>query len=83
MTNLIPAAPGWYLVSHIDGSRHLDPIIAWSPAADLDGGAVLLPYVNGGHGFPPEIADLKSFKQLGRSVVYFPNYDPEEAGEHR
>lgn len=78
MSALIPAAPGWYLITWLGDARHLDPIIAWTPATDLDGGVVLLPYVNGGRGLPPEIADLKSFERYERSVTYLPNYDPAE-----
>jgi hypothetical protein len=81
MADPIPAAPGWYLVSHIGDEPDYDPVIAWSPAVDLDGGAVLLPYVNGGRGFPPELADLKSFERDERYVTYLPNYDSATGSE--
>ncbi|MFF2933544.1 hypothetical protein [Streptomyces mirabilis] len=76
MPEIIPAAPGWYLVSHIGDEPDYDPIIAWTPAVDLEGEAVLLPYVPNGRGYPPVIADLKSFDRYERNVVYRPNHDP-------
>jgi hypothetical protein len=80
MSDLIPAAPGWYLVSHIGDTPDYDPIIAWSRATDLEGGAILLPWINGGRGFPPEVADLKSFERYERHVDYLPNRDPAAEG---
>lgn len=74
MSDLIPAAPGWYVHSRTLGA--IDPVIAWVRAVDLDGGAVLLPYVPAGRGFPPEVIDLKAFPRDEWSVVYRPNHDP-------
>ncbi|MFE2684042.1 hypothetical protein [Streptomyces mirabilis] len=76
MPDLIPAAPGWYLVSHIGDEPDYDPIIAWTSAVDLEGEAVLLPYVPTGRGYPPAIADLKSFDRDERTVAYLPGRDP-------
>lgn len=74
MTDLIPAAPGWYVQSRTLGA--IDPVIAWTTAPDLDGGTVLLPYVPAGRGFPPEPLDLKAFPRDLWEVVYLPNHDP-------
>ncbi|MFD5862612.1 hypothetical protein [Streptomyces chartreusis] len=76
MSDLIPAAPGWYVQSRTLGA--LDPVIAWTTAPDLDGGTVLLPYVPAGRGFPPEVLDLKAFPRDEWQVVYLPTYDPGE-----
>lgn len=72
MTDLIPAASGWYIRS-LDV---IDPVIAWAPTVDSDGEAILLPYVPDGPGYPPQALDLKSFPQHAWEVVYLPNYDP-------
>jgi hypothetical protein len=74
MDSVIPAAPGWYVSSR--GLDALYPVIAWTPAVDLDGGAVLLPYVPVGTGMPPELLDLKAFPRDGWQVIYLPNHDP-------
>lgn len=76
MSDLIPAAPGWYVQSRTLGA--IDPVIAWTPAVDLEGSTVLLPYVPAGHGFPPEVLDLKAFPRDTWEVVYLPNHDPGE-----
>lgn len=74
MSDLIPAAPGWYVRSrNLDAT---DPVIAWTPAVDSDGGAILLPYVPAGRGYPPEVLDLKAFPRHEWEVVYLPNHDP-------
>lgn len=74
MSELIPAAPGWYVRSrNLDAT---DPVIAWTPAVDPDGSTVLLPYVPGGCGYPPEVLGLKEFPGHDWEVVYLPNYDP-------
>ena len=76
MTDLIPAAPGWYVHEIDDGEESFDPVIAWKPATDSDGDDILLPYVDAGTGFPPFALTADSFKHCNRSVVYRPAHDP-------
>ncbi|WP_030606291.1 hypothetical protein [Streptomyces achromogenes] len=76
MTDLIPAAPGWYLKT--DGD--LDPVIAWQPGVQHTsaGGdpTVLLPYIANGPGLAPSLVSAESFERVGWEVVYLPSYDP-------
>ncbi|MER6199816.1 hypothetical protein ABT234_20905 [Streptomyces sp. NPDC001586] len=74
MTDLIPAAPGWYVES--DLIEALDPVVAWSPTVDSNETPVLLPYVDGGVGFPPFRLSLKDFDEGEWRTVYRPNHDP-------
>lgn len=87
MTEIIPAAAGWYLEETDDGETTLDPVIAWKVATNEDGEDILLPYVDGGPGFPPFAHTEESFKGLGRCIVYRPSHDPaseqQEAGRER
>lgn len=74
MSDLIPAASGWYVRSRALGA--IDPVVAWTTAPDLEGSTVLLPYVPNGRGYPPEVLDLKAFPRDEWEVVYLPNHDP-------
>ncbi|MEV7387204.1 hypothetical protein [Streptomyces sp. NPDC091215] len=73
MTDLIPAAPGWYVHSTLIGAT--DPVIAWSPTTN-DGNAALLPYVPNGPGYVPILLTAEQMSDGEWSVVYRPNYDP-------
>ncbi|MGX1120674.1 hypothetical protein RKD37_006037 [Streptomyces ambofaciens] len=76
MSDLIPAAPGWYLEGRDEDGRWLEPIIAWTPGIDLNGDDSLFPYVPGGPGGTPLLIDAQSFKDFSRDVLYRPNHDP-------
>jgi hypothetical protein len=76
MTDLIPAAPGWYLKA--DGD--LSPVIAWEPGVqytpDGEDPPVLLPYIANGPGLAPSLVPAESFERVKWEVVYLPNHDP-------
>ncbi|MDK1344172.1 hypothetical protein QNO09_12835 [Streptomyces sp. 378] len=76
MSDLIPAAPGWYLKADAD----LTPVVAWQPGTQYtsDGvaPAVLLPYIANGPGLAPSLVPAESFERVEWEVVYLPNYDP-------
>lgn len=72
MTDLIPAAPGWYL----DTAGDLDPVIAWTTAINSEGDVTLLPLVPDGHGITPWLVKEGFFKEFNCRVVYRPNYAP-------
>jgi hypothetical protein len=77
MTTVIPAAPGWYLEETDEqGDVTLDPVIAWKVATTQDGEDVLLPFVDGGPGFPPFAHTEESLKSFSRRVTYRPTHDP-------
>lgn len=78
MSNLIPAAPGWYVreTDEEEGDVGYDPVIAWLAASDTDGEPTLLPFVDGGSYSPPLLLTAEAFKAFGRCVVYRPNRDP-------
>ncbi|MFD6887151.1 hypothetical protein [Streptomyces sp. NPDC059957] len=76
MTDLIPAAPGWYVHETVDHEIGLDPVIAWYASTDHNGDLILLPYVNGGMHQPPILLTPESFKEWRRHIVYRPNHDP-------
>ncbi|MFJ4867778.1 hypothetical protein [Streptomyces sp. NPDC088757] len=73
MTDLIPAAPGWYLKTNDDPA--LEPIIAWSPSTGSDGDPILLPYIVNGPGMPPSLIPRDSYEGSGWHAVYRPNHD--------
>ncbi|MEU3093399.1 hypothetical protein ABZ690_00855 [Streptomyces sp. NPDC006967] len=84
----IPAAPGWYLEeTSEDGSGETDfiPVIAWQPGTHPNDPEeqLLLPYVDGGAGYPPFAHTVDSMTACGRRVVYLPNYDPADHGPAR
>ncbi|MFC8415701.1 hypothetical protein [Streptomyces coelicoflavus] len=78
MTDLIPAAPGWYLKT--DDDPALEPIVGWMPSTstDPDGtlGHILLPYIANGPGLPPSLVPNRSFRSSNWEAVYRPNHDP-------
>ena len=78
MTNLIPAAPGWYVKTGDD--RALEPVIAWEPGiqytSDGEDPTVLLPYIPNGPGLAPSLIPAESDERVGWQVVYLPNHDP-------
>lgn len=71
MTDLIPAAPGWYLHSRAVGAT--DPVIAWMPATEADGSPTLLPFVPNGRGYPPTLVTAKVMEDCEWEIVYRPN----------
>lgn len=78
MTDLIPATPGWYVLTPAnaeDDGEHLDPVIAWQAAKDEDDGDTLLPIVGSASGYPPVVIHPDSLMEFRNSVVYRPNYD--------
>ncbi|MEU7380944.1 hypothetical protein AB0A91_13215 [Streptomyces sp. NPDC042207] len=81
MTNVIPAAPGWYVheTDDEDKSVSLDPVIAWKVATAEDGEDILLPFVDAGSYCPPFALTEESFRAFSRHVVYLPNHNPETA----
>lgn len=77
MSDLIPAAPGWYVREvDEDGEASLDPVIAWQASTDTDGEPALLPFVDGGPCTTPLLLTAASFEDFSRSIVYRPNHDP-------
>ncbi|MFD9445912.1 hypothetical protein ACFWBR_35040 [Streptomyces sp. NPDC060006] len=78
MTNLIPAAPGWYLKT--DDDPDLIPVIAWEPGVqhtnDGTDPDVLLPYIPNGPGLAPSLVRAPAFERANWEVVYLPNHDP-------
>jgi hypothetical protein len=76
MSDLIPAAPGWYLRSE-PGDATL-PIIAWLPSADGDA-PTLLPFVPDNRGCSPTLINLAAPEERAQEwqVVYLPNHDPQ------
>lgn len=78
MTHLIPAAPGWYVLTPPDDEdgEYLDPVIAWQITKDDDGDDSLLPVVGSAPGYPPLVIRPDSFTEFTYSVVYRPNHDP-------
>ena len=80
MTDLIPAAPGWY-VRETDGETvTLDPIVAWKPHTDSDDDPVLLPMVGGGPKAPVILLDTDQLDHWDRTIVYRPKHDPGNEG---
>jgi hypothetical protein len=79
VTDLIPAAPGWYVEETDDSETCLDPIIAWKPGLGSDGDDILMPFVDGGPGCLPFALTEESFAYFARRVVYRPNHDPDES----
>jgi hypothetical protein len=75
----IPAAPGWYVEESDDNGPDYDPVIAWQPDTAILGEPTLLPYVSGGHNYPPILLTAEDFNVNNRRVVYLPNYDPATA----
>ncbi|MEU0369084.1 hypothetical protein ABZ070_02270 [Streptomyces sp. NPDC006283] len=78
---MIPATPGWYVHEPDEQGEFLDPVIAWKPTTDSDGDDILLPFVDGGPGFPPHLLSEESFKHIQRSVIYRPSHDPGREGQ--
>lgn len=74
MTDLIPAAPGWYLRETDGHAVVLDPIIAWRPAVDVDGDDILLPFVSGGPKTPAILMDQDALTHWDRTIVYRPSH---------
>lgn len=76
MSNLIPAAPGWYLRSETAGATL--PIIAWAPGADGDA-PTLMPFVPDGRGYSPTLMWPTTLKEEEWQVVYLPalSFQPE------
>jgi hypothetical protein len=72
VSDLIPAAPGWYLETAGD----LEPVIAWTPAIDSEGKDTLLPFVPDNRGITPWLVTEDFIKKFNGKVVYLPNHDP-------
>lgn len=72
MTNLIPAAPGWY----VDTDGTLDPVIAWNLSTNSEGDDTLLPYVPDNRGITPWLVKESFIKEFNSTIVYLPNHDP-------
>lgn len=77
MSNLIPAAPGWYLRS--EAAAETIPVIAWVPSSDGDS-PTLLPFVPDGRGCSPTLIDLQGMAEQEWEAVYLPNHDPATGG---
>lgn len=75
-TQIIPAAPGWYVHETDGDGESLDPVVAWKVATDKDGDDVLLPFVDAGPGYPPFALTEDSFQFCNRRIVYRPSHDP-------
>jgi hypothetical protein len=79
VTDLIPAAPGWYaLYNPGDDSNDGDliPVIAWQPGTDDEGNDVLLPVLADFCGVPPRATSADHFAELNIELLYRPNHDP-------
>ncbi|MFH9012658.1 hypothetical protein ACH4C6_14870 [Streptomyces sp. NPDC017943] len=81
MTDLIPAAPGWYVHFQGDGAGELEPVIAWQPDTDHEGNPTLLPILPDSRGITPWLVPAQRFAEFELKVVYRPNHDPAEETE--
>ncbi|MFD1660003.1 hypothetical protein ACFSL4_17820 [Streptomyces caeni] len=77
MTDLIPAAPGWY----VDADGELEPVIAWTTATNSEGDNTVLPLVPDNRGLTPWLVNENFIKEFNCKIVYLPNYDPAEEAE--
>lgn len=76
MTDLIPAAPGWYVHFQGDDDRELEPVIAWKAEPDHEGSPTLLPVLPDLRGVTPWLVSAQRFAEFNLKVVYRPNHDP-------
>ncbi|QJS13219.1 hypothetical protein HKX69_30035 [Streptomyces argyrophyllae] len=77
MSEIIPAAPGWYVRTPDDPT--LEPVLAWQTAVQhtRDGSdtGVLLPYIPNSAGRAPSLIPAESFERSQWEVVYLPETD--------